>query len=230
MMPIGRLALIEWQKAVNSYKLRVLIELSKKAVSDADLNIPQQFAAIVSDPVKYPIFTSNLDDLQYMYNSSYNYYPDNPSNYGNNAGRLNLGSTLESTLAQLNDLRAMVLGEPSRGLGFADTSYKSFAGAPLGSDLSTLATLSGAGQISLYNYNHFYSTYTAEPTRIISYPEVCFCIAEAINRGWTSGSAATWYNNGILAAFDFYGIKDGTNTVYFRNAGRHGYHSQFKIF
>ena len=213
----GRLALIEWQKVVNSFKLRVLISLSKKVATDPDLNITQQFAAILNDPAKYPIFESNPDNLQYVYNSSYNYYPDNPGNYGNNAGRLNLGSTLETTLGQLNDLRAMILGEPARGLGFPDTDYRSFAGAPLGADLSVLSTLSGAGQISLYNYNHFYSTYTAEPTLIVSYSEVCFCIAEAINRGWVTGSASTWYNNGIQAAFDFYGIKDGANTVYFRN-------------
>src|SRR6186713_2876419 len=156
----------KWQKAVNSFRLRVLIEMSKKADTDADLNIKQQFAAIVNDPVKYPVFTSNDDNLQYVYNDTYNYYPDNPNNYGNNAGRLNLGGTLETTLGQLNDLRAMVLGEPARGLGFKDTSYKSFVGAPLGADLSTLATLSGAGQLSLYNYNHYYTTYTAEPTLI----------------------------------------------------------------
>ena len=202
--------------------LRVLIELSKRAGDAADLQIPQQFAAIVSDPGKYPIFTGNEDNLQYVYNSTYNYYPDNPNNYGNNAGRLNLGSTLVNNLAQLNDLRVMILAEPARGLGHPDTDYGSFAGAPLGSDVSTLSTLSGAGQISLYNYNHFYATYTAEPTLILSYGEICFTIAEGINRGWVTGSAATWYENGIKAMFGFYGIKDGDNTVVFRNAGGTG--------
>jgi len=217
----GLKALMEWQKVVNSYKLRVLTELSKKT-GDADLQVAQQFAAIVGNSTKYPIFTSNDDNLQYVYNSTYNYYPDNPGNYGNNAGRLNLGSTLLTTLGQLRDLRAMVLAEPARGLGHADTAYESFAGAPLGSDVSTLSTLSNAGQISLYNYNHFYATYTAEPTLILSYAEVCFSIAEGINRGWTTGSASTWYQNGIKAMFGFYGIKEGDNTVVFRNAGGTG--------
>jgi hypothetical protein len=127
-----------------------------------------------------------------------------------------------TTLGQLNDIRAMVLAEPARGLGFADTDYGSFAGAPLGADLSVLSTLSTAGQISLYNYNHFYATYTAEPTLILSYAEVCFSIAEGINRGWATGDAATWYNNGIKAMFGFYGIKDGDNQVVFRNSGGTG--------
>ncbi len=212
----ARNALAEWQKVVNSYKLRVLIELSKHA-DDADLNVKQQFADIISDPVKYPIFTSNDDNLQYTYNSGYNYYPDNPTNYGNNAGRLNLAATLETTLGQLHDLRAMIFGEPARGLGFSDTDYRSYVGGQSGEDVSSLATESGAGKISLYNYNHFYTTLTGEPTLILSYAEVCFDIAEAINRGWIVGDAESWYKKGTTAMFAFYGIKDGDNEVVLRN-------------
>lgn len=214
----GRDALVEWQKVVNSYKLRVLIELSKRA-DDADLNVKQQFATIFNNPGQYPIFTSNDDNLQYEYNATYNYYPDNITNYGNNAGRLNLAATLLSTLGNLHDIRAMVLAEPARGLGYSDTSYSSFVGANSGEDVSTLATQSGEGKLSLYNYHHYYTGYTAEPTLILSYPEVCFCVAEAINRGWITGDAEAWYKKGTTAMFDFYGIIDGDNTVYFQGLG-----------
>ncbi len=213
----GRDALVEWQKVVNTYKLRVLIELSKRT-DDADLNVKQQFATIFNNPSQYPIFTSNDDNLQYAYNNTYNYYPDNPTNYGNNAGRLNIAATLLNNLSQLHDLRAMVIAEPARGLGYSDTSYNSYVGGNSGEDVSTLATLSGAGKLSLYNYNHFYSTYTAEPTLILSYPEVCFCIAEAINKGWVTGDADTWYQNGTKAMFAFYGIKDGDNNIVLQKA------------
>ncbi len=212
----GRDALAEWQKVVNSYKLRVLIELSHHA-DDPDLNVKQQFNSIVSNPVLYPVFTSNDDNLEYIYNNQYNYYPDNPNNYGNNAGRLNLAATLETTLGQLHDIRAMIFGEPARGLGYADTDYRSFVGGASGEDVSSLATESGAGKISQYNYHHFYSTYTAEPTLILSYAEVCYSIAEAINRGWTSGDAESWYVKGTKAMFNFYGIVDGNNEIVFRN-------------
>ena len=212
-------ALIAWQKVVNSYKLRVLIELSKRAVDNPDLNVPGQFAAIYNDPVTYPIFTSNADNLQYVYNNSYNYYPDNFTNLGNNQLRLNLAATLETTLGQLHDLRAMVLGEPARGLGFSDTSYQSFVGAPSGMDLSTMNALINSGlkdsKLSLYNRNHFYNqgNLAGEPTYILSYPEVCFCIAEAMNRGWITGNTEQWYVKGVTAQFAFYGIVDGVNTV-----------------
>ncbi len=219
----GRDALIQWQKVVNSYKLRVLIELSKRT-DNTDLNIESQFTTIVNDPDHYPIFTSNADNLQYVYNSAYNYYPDNPNNYGNNAGRLNVASTTETTLGQLHDIRAMIFGEPARGLGFSDTDFASFVGGLSGEDVSSLATESGAGKISLYNYKHYYTTYTAEPTLILSYGETCYNIAEAINRGWLTNDAGaeSWYVKGTEAMFDFYGIVDGNNTVTFRNVAGTG--------
>jgi hypothetical protein len=41
-----------------------------------------------------------------------------------------------------------------------------------------------------------------------------------MNRGWiTTGSAETWYQNGIKASLAFYGIKDGVNTVTFQKPG-----------
>ena len=214
-------ALKLWQKAVNSYRLRVLIELSKKA-DDIDLNIKQQFAKIYNDPTTYPIFTNTGDNLQYNYNSSYNYYPDNQTNYGNNAGRLNIAATLETNLGKWHDLRAMVFGEPARGLGFSDTSFNSFVGGKSGDDVSNLSTLSGAGSITLYNYNHYYSGYTAEPTLILSYPEVCYCVAEAANRGWITADAEAWYKKGTIAMYEFYGLKDGLNQVFFIQANGNG--------
>lgn len=215
-------ALIEWQKVVNSYRLRLLIELSKRA-DDADLKVASQFAMIYNNPSTYPIFTSDNDNLEYVYNNSYNYYPDNFTNLGNNQLRLNLAATLETTLGQLHDIRCMVLGEPARGLGHADTAYESFVGAPSGMDLSTMNALIGSGlgdsKLSLYNRNHFYNkgNLAGEPTYILSYPEVCFCIAEAINRGWITGDAEAWYKKGTIAQFAFYGIVDGANTVTLMN-------------
>jgi hypothetical protein len=58
--------LSKWQKTVNTYHLRLLIELSKQS-DDADLNIKSQFASIVNNPTKYPVMTSAADNLQYTF-------------------------------------------------------------------------------------------------------------------------------------------------------------------
>src|SRR6185312_10081266 len=52
--------LSKWQKLINSYRLRLLIDLSKKA-GDNVLNVKAQFATIFDNPDQYPIFTSNSD-------------------------------------------------------------------------------------------------------------------------------------------------------------------------
>ena len=48
---------------------------------------------------------------------------------------------------------------------------------------------------------------------------MCFNIAEAINRGWATGDAESWYTKGIRASFSFYGVNDGDNVITFQRAG-----------
>jgi Starch-binding associating with outer membrane len=45
----------------------------------------------------------------------------------------------------------------------------------------------------------------------LAYWELQFNIAEAINRGWISGNATTYYENGIRSSMSFYGITDGAS-------------------
>jgi hypothetical protein len=210
--------LTKWQKVVNAFRLRVLIALSKKG-GDAELNVKGQFAAIIADPVKYPLLASMSDNLQYVYDGVFSIYPNSPRNFGNDATRYNMAATYLNTLASLKDLRAMKVAEPARGLGFADTSFKSFVGGASGQDQSTMVNLIQAGKLSLIGRHRYYETLTGENTFIIGYPEMCFNISEAINLGWLSGSAETWYKNGLFADMAFYGVNDGANTVTFQKSG-----------
>ena len=204
----------QWQMVVNSYKLRVLIELSKKD-TDADLNIKQKFSDVLSNPTKYPIMGGLGDNLEYVYNDAYNQYPNNKSNYGNDALRLCVAATWLNTLAGLNDLRAMKVADPARGLGFSDTSFKSFVGGPNGASMSDLGGNTVALKYSTIGRKRYYDGFTGENTFLVGYPEMCLNIAEAINRGWTTGDANMWYQKGIKAMFAFYGVNDGANTVSF---------------
>ncbi|MFX5710156.1 SusD/RagB family nutrient-binding outer membrane lipoprotein, partial [Acinetobacter baumannii] len=70
------------------------------------------------------------------------------------------------------------------------------------------------------NRKRYYSTYTAEPATQLGYVEMCFNIAEGINRGWVAGNAETWYQNGIKASLTFYNIPlSGNFTAYFYRPG-----------
>ncbi|MES1222090.1 MAG: SusD/RagB family nutrient-binding outer membrane lipoprotein, partial [Bacteroidota bacterium] len=94
--------LLKWQKVVNTFRLRLLIHLSKKE-ADADLNIKSQFNTIVSNPTQYPIMTSMDDNLQYKYIHPTNDYPMNPDNFGFDALRYNTSATYVNLLASLKD-------------------------------------------------------------------------------------------------------------------------------
>lgn len=215
-------SLTQWQKVVNTFKMRVLISLSKKE-TDTDLNIKTRFAEVLANPAKFPLLTGLGDNLQYQYNSTYNKYSRSPDNFGNNATRENLTATYLGALTNLKDPRTFVVAEPADALvkaGKKPTDFDAFLGASSGEDLATMASKANVGGYSFQNRKRYYSTYTAEPYTIVGYPELQFNIAEGINRGWSAvGNAETYYQNGIKASWAFYGLTDGPNTVYFSADG-----------
>jgi len=54
--------------------------------------------------------------------------------------------------------------------------------------------------------------------RLISYAEVCFILAEAAQKGWSVGSQQTWYENGVTASFNTWGVDDDA-AAYLAGAG-----------
>ena len=213
--------LAKWRRAVNAFKLRVLIQLSRYE-ADTDLNIKQKFSSTFTNASLYPLFTNIEDNLQYNYNNQYNKYPTNPESFGFDAARYNMTSTFLNTLVALKDPRTFYVAEPAQSLvsgGAAPNSFAAFAGSGSGEDLATMSANAGLGKYSFINRKRYYSTFTAQSTIQIGYAEMCFNIAEAINRGWVAGNAEDWYKKGVQAGIGFYGIVNGNNSVYFQKVG-----------
>ncbi|MDJ1503369.1 SusD/RagB family nutrient-binding outer membrane lipoprotein [Xanthocytophaga agilis] len=215
----------KWQKLVNTYTLRVLMSLSKKE-SDADLNIKQKFASIINNPTQYPVMTSLEDNLQFTYNATYNQYPTNPGNFGFDATRQNMSKLHIDLLKSLKDPRIFIAAAPAQaklnaGVKFND--FEAYVGASSGEDLTDMSSKANQGEYSFINRLRYYSNYTGEPGIIIGYSEMCFNIAEAINRGWISGDAEEFYVKGIKASMKFYDITDeGSITVADQNKNELG--------
>lgn len=218
----------KWQKAVNAFQLRVLVSLSKKE-ADSDLGVKAKFAAIVSNPTKYPLFASNSESLQFVSNL-YNKYPSNPDNFGFDATRQNMSKAYVERLTERKDPRVMVTCEPAGGAlkaGKLASDFSAYAGAEAGEDLSDMSSKAGInngsdfapGVYSFQNRKRYYSNYVGENTFILGYSEMCFNIAEGVNRGWATADAEKWYNQGISASMEFYGIKDGSNTMTYSKTG-----------
>jgi hypothetical protein len=219
--------LTKWQKVINTFHIRLLTELSKKA-GEADLGVPGQFAAIVGNPTKYPVMQSAEDNLQYTFVAPSNYYPMTPDNFGQNGSRKNSSSTYVGLLTTLKDPRVFVTNEPARDLvdvgKQSPTAFSSFVGADPGLDLGVMYNNAGLQKYSFINRKRYYSTFTGEPSIQIGYAELMFNIAEGINRGWATGDAEAYYVKGIQASFASYGVPTGTGafTAYFYRPGSTG--------
>ena len=214
--------LTKWQKVVNAFRIRLLIQLSKKTT---DIDVVAQFAAVVGNPTKYPVMESAADNLQFNFLSPTNYYPQTPDNFGQNGSRQNTSATYIGLLTGLKDPRVYVTAEPARdnvdNLHQSPTAFSSFIGADPGLDLGVMYNNAGLQKYSFLNRKRYYSTYIGEPSIQIGYPELMFNIAEGINRGWATGDAESYYKKGIQASFDYYGIPTGTGTftAYFYRPG-----------
>ncbi len=219
----------KWQKTVNTFRLRVLITLSKKE-TDPTLNIKQDFNKILGNKSAYPLMNDMADNLQFVYVNPFNKYPINPDNFGFDATRYNMSSTYLGLLSSLKDPRTFAVADPAGSKlksGLLPSDHAAFVGASPAEDLADMSSKAGVdngagfvpGVYSFYGRKRYYSTYTAEPGILVGFPEMCLNIAEAHMRGWVTGDAEEWYKRGIQASIGFYGIKEGTNTFYYLKAG-----------
>lgn len=213
----------KWRRATNAFKLRVLIALSKKD-ADADLKIKQRFTETLADAAKYPLFEKMEDNFSYKYVASINNYTTNTINFGNDALRYNMAQTYVKGCTDLEDPRVLITCEPAWKLvndnDWEPTDFRAFVASGTGEAQDLMESKALSYSISLINRYRYYRTMTAEDFIIIGYPEMCFNIAEAMHRGWVTGSAEDWYVKGIKASQEFYGIKEGSNIAYYLGVGK----------
>ncbi len=208
------LTYLQWQKVINTYKLRTLISLSKRADDNADLNIKSQFATIINNPTQYPIMSSTNDNLVYKYNSI-NYYPPNRAGYVPYNLCENISTTYMNLLTTNKDPRTFVVATPASALLSSTTvaDFNAYVGEDNSKSQSFMSNFTADGKHASLSWNRYFSSASganAEPYTILGYAELCFNIAEAANRGWiTTQSASTWYGKGVDASLSIYGITDG---------------------
>lgn len=210
-------SLAEWQKAINSYRLRELTGLSKHA-DDPDLNVKGQFAQIINNPTQYPIMESNDDNLQINYNSSdkSNYYPLYPDD-GHLFGKRNvLASTWVNLLDSLHDPRIFIIAAPAPALTpDPNNPFAVYKGANTGDKQDYIYIQTNAGQYSTINYSYWLGNGAiGHPTIQLGVSETDFNIAEAINRGWITGDANQYYQDGITQSMEFYGVPQDQITTF----------------
>lgn len=201
----------KWKKLINSFRLKILMTLSKKTTV-GNYNIATEFAAIAGNQ---PLMTSIADngELKFVDAADSRYTMFNNSGYGSS---LYMADYFINLFKDRKDPRLFNFAAQTTGAkesGKAITDFTGYNGGNPTSSYSDNAELITAKNISKVN-DRFYKDPTNEPSSVLSYSELEFILAEATARGWISGSAKTHYDNAIKASFTFY-------QTYVKNPGQY---------
>ncbi|MCQ9642077.1 SusD/RagB family nutrient-binding outer membrane lipoprotein [Chryseobacterium sp. WG14] len=191
----------KWKKLINSFRLKILITMSKKSTV-GNYNIATEFASIAGSQ---PLMTSIADngELRFADAADSRYTMFNNSGYGSS---LYMADYFINMFKARQDPRLFTFAAQTTGAkeaGKAITDFTGYNGGNPTSPYSDNATLITAKNISKVN-DRFYKDPTNEPSSVLSYSEQELILAEATARGWISGSAKTHYDNAIKASFSFY--------------------------
>jgi hypothetical protein len=178
----------EWIKFAASLKLRMAMLLA-----DVD---PTTASAKVNEAINTGVFQSNND------NALFSYDPASPTNSNPiwqaifYSGRHDFvpANLLVSTMVGWNDPRVPYYFTQYNG-GYSGGNPGQGNGYGLFSDFGA-------------------ALYTASlPGDLLDYPEVQFYLAEAVERGFIPGMAATFYNNAITASIQFWGDNNSADAT-----------------
>lgn len=189
----------KWRKAANAFTLKVLMSLSKKE-DLASLNVKSRFADIVA--------AGNLMDKTTGYlglaYSTQNKHPLSASTMF--APKTIVSKLLMDNLKILNDRRLFYYCEPAAALiaaGKVQTDTAAYNGVDVSMDYDAMNLDYKANKFSVINFR--YSKEAAcEPRMMMTFAEQQLILAEANIRGWiTTGSAQTYYEEGVAAALGY---------------------------
>jgi hypothetical protein len=194
---------LRWQRFANSLRARHAMRLANVDAAQAQAEL----AAAIAAPGG--LIASNADNARMVWPGDGVY--DNPWS-ANNQTRDDhrLSDRLMGQMLPFNDPRVPVYAQPT----LADPAV--YAGMP------NALTASQAGNYSLtssrpgrvfYSTDRFCAGCTGLtgarfPNFILTYSEVSFILAEAAERGWIAGSAALYYDQGIRASMEQWGVTD----------------------
>lgn len=193
-----------WKKFANSLRLRVGMRMSDAEPSTAKSIVEEAAAGA---------FTSNDD------NAYFRYIGGQPNNNPLNQDRIERGDAdfcisnilIDNTMKPLSDPRlAAFVDEKVNGGGFFGRPLGQTPGNAAAEAPEDYSQPSGAqavaGSVSFDSYDVLAAS---APMILMNYAEVCFILAEAKERMWNvPGTAEEWYNAGITASMNEWGVTD----------------------
>jgi len=180
-----------WKKFFNSLRFKLLNRQAHIVGSSA-----AEMQAMIADPVTYPMIESNDEISQLVYGAVPTNNPWNDILIQQGRTDWNINSTLVGKLQALNDPRLEVYANPA-------TEGGEITGHPSGLPGEIATTYNGVSAV----INPDVFAEATAPAVLMSYAELLFVKAEAALEGDISGDAQAYYEMGIEAAFDQYGLE-----------------------
>ena len=189
----------QWRKLINSFRLKVLMTLSKHTTVGS-LNIAAEFNTIATSK---PLMGSLADNGQLVYlDQQGNRYPQFNAQWSG----YYMDDTFIQRMRERQDPRLFIFSaQTNKGktAGKAIDDFSSYEGGDPAAPYSAAIDKVSEGTISPIN-DRFRTDPIVEPTMLMGYAELQQILAEAVVRGWMAGNAQTFYENGIRASFSFY--------------------------
>ncbi|MDQ6889507.1 MAG: SusD/RagB family nutrient-binding outer membrane lipoprotein [Bacteroidota bacterium] len=195
----------QWKKLGNSLLLRTAMRYTKVDAAKA-----QQFVTIA---VNGGVMQSIADNAFIAFNSTFN-HPTANSYQGTERGNYYLAKPFVDYLQSTGDPRLGVIAvkydfpaNPLATVGTEDTNPADQQGMPLGYNESTISNdpLYPGKSGAAWKYSQLNRRTVAKidvPEFFITYAQTELLLAEAAQRGWIAGSAATFYDAGVRAHMD----------------------------
>lgn len=196
----------KWKRFANSLRVRLLVRQSKRVDPTAALR------EIVGNLTVNPLMLTNADNAVLRYVEAPNLYPITGQRSGFFFDR-RLSKTLADQLNAIQDPRLPVFAQPTAVSQEAFTAGRGplvYTGVRNGETDQNLGSnidrnVSAIGSI------YYRGLQVGVPAQglIMTAAEVQFILAEAAQKGWITGSAATYYAAGIQASVSYYGQLSG---------------------
>lgn len=197
---------LKWRKLANSLRLRMLLRCSKNYAAAFT-----EMQEILNNKEEFPIMESNADNAEvaYLGVKKDDSWAGGPLNMiDNDFLKTKASKELVDALIARNDPRLELWIAPVSSREGATVDQHLYVGIPHA--YTNPADYNGGEehQSTLSSYFRQDKPVTLNASLMI-YSEVCFIIAEAIQRGkvtMSGSSAEAMYNNGISASMDYYGL------------------------
>lgn len=204
--------LTKWTKFANSLMLRLAMRMQK-----VDPTSAQAWAKKALDG---GVMTNNSETFSIKYNNdggtatinsnSFNLGPaEKPTRNEVFKGSIQWSKTLIDLMKSRNDPRISTISTLKNG----DVAPADQRGLPNGLDASTLEALTGESGSDAYSRPNAILYNERDPYILLPYAEVEFMKAEAIERGWYTGDAASEYKTGQAAAITQLAVNVGAPVI-----------------